>query len=109
MLSADYYTTISIPFCAWVMYVGAIIKVIALLIAFGKLPTWQRGGPPRALATMLWAMILYIAAVYVVFASPRWRYKEPVIPGLVLLVGLGLSSLKNQLGYARTDHAWTLL
>jgi hypothetical protein len=92
--SVDFYAKKNLPFWGWAMYGGEIIKVIALLIAFATLiPTWQRGGSPRALAAMLWAAILYLAAVHVVFASAHWRYVEPVIPGLVLLAGLGLSSL----------------
>jgi hypothetical protein len=30
-----------------------------------------------------------------VFASPTWRYTEPVIPALVMLAGLGLDSLRR--------------
>jgi hypothetical protein len=96
--SADYSTVNSLIW-AWALYVGAVIKVIALLIALGTvIPTWRRGGSPRVLAAMLWAMILYTAAVYVVFASPTWRYTEPAIPGLVMLAGLGLHSLRRPTG-----------
>jgi hypothetical protein len=94
--SADWYAPGNFPFWRWAMYGGAVIKVIALLIAFATLvSTWQRGGSQRALAAMLWAMILYIAAVHVAFASAHWRYIMPVIPGLVLLAGLGLDALRK--------------
>jgi hypothetical protein len=74
------YSNLNALIWAWALYVGAVIKVIALLIALGTvIPTWQRGGSPRALAAILWVAILYIAAVYVVFASPTWRYTEPAI------------------------------
>lgn len=95
--SAGDYASINLPFWAWSMYAGAIIKVIALLIALVTLvPTWQRGGGPRAFAAMLWAMVLYLGAVHVVFSSETWRYITPVIPALVLLAGLGLDSLRSR-------------
>jgi len=43
-------------------------------------------------------MLLYIAAVHVVFAAPHWRYSLTVIPCLVLLAGLGLSVLIDNSG-----------
>jgi hypothetical protein len=93
--SAD-YTTVNGLIWAWALYGGEVIKVIALLIAFATLvPTWQRGGSQRALAAILWAMILYLAAVHVAFASPNWRYITPVIPSLILLAGLGLDALRK--------------
>jgi hypothetical protein len=102
--SAEGYATTNLPLWRWAMYGGEIIKVIALLIAFATLiPTWQRGGSQRALAAMAWAMVLSLAVVHVVFASPHWRYITPVIPGLVLLAGLGLEALKNPLRYARIE------
>jgi hypothetical protein len=95
-LSASDYTPVNVPFWAWSMYVGAAIKVVALSIAFATLiPTWRRGGYPRVLAVVLWTAILLTAGNYVALAAPHWRYTEPVIPGLVLLAGLGLSSLKH--------------
>jgi hypothetical protein len=107
--SADSYATVNLPLWRWAMYGGEVIKVIALLIAFATLiPTWQHGGSQRALAAMLWATILYLAAVHVVFASAHWRYIEPVIPGLVLLAGLGLSSLKNPSADAGVDQSMAL-
>jgi hypothetical protein len=104
--SADWYAPGNFPFWRWAMYGGAVIKVIALLIAFATLiSTWQRGGSQRALAAMLWAMILYLAAVHVAFASAHWRYIMPVIPGLVLLAGLGLDALrKRKIMLASTDR-----
>jgi len=94
--SVDLYATVNVPVWAWAMYVGAAIKAMAFLIALVTLiPTWQRGGLPRALAAMLWAMLLYLAAVHVVFASETWRYTEALIPGLVLLAGLGLNALRK--------------
>lgn len=96
------YTTVNGLIWTWALYAGALIKVIALLIALGTLvPTWQRGGSRRAFAAMLWAMVLYLAAVHVVFASANWRYVMPVIPSLVSLAGLGLDSLRKPTGYAQ--------
>jgi hypothetical protein len=99
--SAD-YTTLSGLMWAWALFAGEIIKVIALLVALATLvPTWQRGGSQRAFAVMLWAMVLYLAAVHVIFASANWRYVTPVIPSLVLLAGLGLDALRKPVGYAQ--------
>jgi hypothetical protein len=96
------YTTVSGVLWAWALYAGEIIKVIALLVALATLvPTWQRGGSQRAFAVMLWATVLYLAAVHVIFASANWRYVTPVIPSLVLLAGLGLDALRKPVVYAQ--------
>jgi hypothetical protein len=95
------YTTVSNIIWTWALFAGEIVKVIALLIALVTLiPVWQRGGSQRAFAAMLWATILYLAAVHVTFASANWRYVTPVIPSLVLLAGLGLDTLRRPVAYA---------
>jgi hypothetical protein len=100
--SAEGHVIPNLPFWLWALYGGEIIKVIALLVAVATLiPTWQRGGSQRALAAIVWAMILSLAAVHVVFASAEGRYIMPAIPGLVLLAGLGLDALRNPSGYVR--------
>jgi hypothetical protein len=92
--SLDKYVTQNFLLWGWSMFGGAAIKVIAFLVALvTAIPTWQRGGRPWTLAAMLWAMLLYLAAVHVVFASETWRFTEPLIPGLVLLAALGCNAM----------------
>jgi len=82
---------------AWALYVGTGIKIVAFLIALMTfVPTYQAGGARRVFAASLWAMLLYLALVHVVFAAPHWRYTLVVVPGLVLLAALGLSGGRRQ-------------
>jgi hypothetical protein len=78
---------------SWGLYVGTIIKIVASFIALMTyIPIYRRAGDRRVVATLLWTMLLYIAAIHVVFAAPHWRYALVIIPALVSLAALGVDS-----------------
>jgi hypothetical protein len=61
-------------------------------VAVGSVLTvFRRDEQTRTLAAIIWAMMLYLAAVHVVFAAPHWRYSLTTIPGLILLATLGIA------------------
>jgi hypothetical protein len=92
--SIEAMNSLNAPLWAWALYVGTIIKVTAFLTALLTLvPTLQFGGNVRILALAVWGMLLYHAAIHVVFAEPLWRYSSVAIPGLVFLAALGSSVL----------------
>jgi hypothetical protein len=96
--SIEYYAyAIPKKLGAWALYVGSGIKVVAFLAALVTfIPTFRLGGSQRVFLISFWAMLLYLAAVHIVFAAPHWRYTLVLIPGLVLLAGLGLNALSHQ-------------
>jgi hypothetical protein len=103
--SIEYYAN-AIPkkLGAWALYVGTGIKVVAFLIALVTfIPTYRLGGLQRVFLISFWAMLLYLAAVHIIFAAPHWRYTLVLIPGLVLLAGLGLNALSRQIPRAGGD------
>jgi hypothetical protein len=77
---------------------------VAFLIALVTfIPTYRLGGPQRVFLISFWAMLLYLAAVHIIFAAPHWRYTLVLIPALVLLAGLGLNALSRQIQRAGDD------
>jgi hypothetical protein len=102
----QYAASIPTGYGAWALYVGSAIKIAAFFVAVLTLvPTLLSSN--RTFVIVLWTMMLYLAAIHVVFAAPHWRYSLTAIPGLVLLSGLGLSEtlkLKSVLSRLSTSH-----
>jgi hypothetical protein len=89
----QYANTIPRVLGSWGLYVGTIIKTVASFIALMTyIPIYRLAGDRRVVATLLWTMLLYIAAIHVVFAAPHWRYALVIIPALVSLAALGVDS-----------------
>lgn len=75
------------------LYIGSFIKLIAFFIALSTmLYTYYEGMNRRLALIFVTTIIVYLAAIHVVFAAPHWRYGLTLIPGLILIAGLGIDS-----------------
>jgi len=94
--SAQYYSgAIDKRFGAWALNVGTAIKILAFAVAICTFVATFNASPERRAAVIaIWTIVLYHAAVHVVFAAPHWRYTLVIIPALVFLAALGVDSAK---------------
>lgn len=69
------------------------IKIISTILALACLPaTFVVSRKLSCMASIIVLMLLYHAAVAVVFASPHYRYSFPHVPLIVILAALGMAS-----------------
>jgi len=92
--SAKFYSnTIDEMFGGWALTVGTAIKIVTFLAAICTFWATLIASPERrGVVITVWVIVVYHAAVHVVFAAPHWRYALVIIPALVFLAALGVDS-----------------
>ena len=85
--------TIDEMFGGWALTVGTAIKIVTFLAAICTFwATLIASLERRGVVITVWVIVVYHAAVHVVFAAPHWRYALVIIPALVFLAALGVDS-----------------
>lgn len=96
--SADFYSnTIAPMFAAWALNVGTAIKIASFLVAICMFWTTANASRERrGVVIAVWVIVIYHAAVHIMFAAPHWRYALVIIPALVFLAALGFDSWRTE-------------